>query len=672
MAVPPPELPQPECPHGEDRPLETWKEIAAYLNRDLRTVKRWEHSRGLPVHRLPGGSKASVYALREELDRWRQSATGPIVEETQGSEATTKRSRTQWAAGIVALLALALVLRFALPKSPTPVPRVTHLTRFRGVEWFPAFSPDGKQVAFSWNGEQEDNYDIYVKLVDSGNPLRLTSDQDMDFAPAWSADRRRIAFVRWRIGAPEYQYMSVPALGGAERRIAQGSITPNAIGIPFPPIAWTPDSRSLILSDVPIPEGPYALKLVSPETSETRWLTAPPADSPGDCCPVVSPDGRTLAFLRATSGRQHVPILLPIASNGEPAGELRPLEVPFCTNPLWLSRGGGLLCVVGDGDDRALWRVPVSNGRVPERLPSFGPLGSHFTIAPQGDRLVYSNFLSDDDIWQLNVTERSPPVRLIASTGNDLAPQFSPDGRRIAFLSNRSGQLAVWVSNSDGRNASELAPAAAPHAPQWSPDGQQIAYSCRAGSTREDICVVHAEGGPPRQLTKDLTREILPSWSRNGRWLYFASDRSGTFQTWKAPMDASAPAIQITRSGGYGGVESPDGEFLYYAKGPLSGAIWRVPVNGGEETPAGAGVRSLRLPQNFALGQDGIFFAAADNTAQQFELRFSSFSTRKTETIARIEFGIGNGMAVSPDGTRLLFTTSGLRSGDLILVENFR
>jgi Tol biopolymer transport system component len=666
-------LPQPGRTPGEDHRLETWKEIAAYLNRDLRTVKRWEHSRGLPVHRLPGGSKASVYALSGELEAWRQSATSPIVEEAQGAETTTKRHGIWWAAGSVALLAFAaLVLWLVLPVGPTPVPRVTRLTSFRGVEWFPAFSPDGKQVAFSWNGEQEDNYDIYAKLVDLGNPLRLTSDPDMDLAPVWSADGRQIAFLRWWLGAPKYQYMSVPALGGAEHRLAQGSITPNAIGIPLPAIAWTPDSRWLIIAEAPVPEGPNALKLVSPETSEARWLTAPPANSPGDCCPVVSPDGRTLAFLRATPGRQQTPILLPIAPNGEPSGALRPLEFPSCRNPLWSGGGSELLCVVGDGEDRALWRIPVSNSRIPQRLPSIGPLGGHFAIAPRGDRLVYSNFSWDDDIWQLNVAERKAPVRLIASTGNDLAPQFSPDGRRIAFLSNRSGHLAVWASNRDGANASELAPAAAAHVPQWSPNGEQIAYTCRSGSAQEDICVIDAEGGTPRQLTRDPTREILPSWSRDGRWLYFASDRSGTFQTWKAPMDASAPATQITKGGGYGGVESLDGAFLYYSRSPLSGAIWRVPVDGGEETPAGAGARSLRLPQNFALGRHGIFFAAPSDVAQQFELRFLSFSTRRAETVTRIEYGLGNGMSISPDGTWLLFTTFELRSGDLFMVENFR
>lgn len=673
MAVPQPISPQSAPTHGNEHPLETWKEIAAYLNRDLRTVKRWEHSRGLPVHRLPGGSKAAVYALREELDAWRHAATSPIVEQAQGTTSSTIRRRILWAVGFAALLACCvLVVSRMLPVGPTPVPRVRRLTSFRGVEWYPAFSPDGNRVTFSWNGEQEDNYDIYAKLVDLGEPLRLTTDPDMDLAPVWSPDGRRIAFLRWRLGAPKYQYLTIPALGGAARRIAEGSITPNTIGMPFPAIAWTPDSQWLIITDTRLPQGRNALKLVSAETSDARWLTDPPANSPGDCCPTVSPDGRTLAFLRATPGRQQAPILLPIMPTGQPSGPLRPLENPPCRNPVWSGGGTELLCVVGSGEDRALWRIPVASGGIPLRLLFFGPLGEHFAMSPRGDRLAYSNVSSDDDIWQLNIRERKSPIRLIASTGRDLAPQFSPDGARIAFLSDRTGYLAVWVSNRNGSNASELAPAAATNVPQWSPNGQQIAYTCRAGAAQEDICVNNAEGGAPRQLTSDQTREILPSWSRDGRWLYFASDRSGTFQTWKVPTNALAPATQITRGGGYGGVESIDGKFIYFARSPLSGPIWRVPVNGGEETPVGTGVRSLRLPQNFALERHGIFFAAAHDAAHDFELRFFSFLTGRFETITRVAHGLGNGMAVSPDGASILFTTSEQRAGDLVLVENFR
>ena len=201
------------------------------------------------------------------------------------------------------------------------------------------------------------------------------------------------------------------------------------------------------------------------------------------------------------------------------------------------------------------------------------------------------------------------------------------------------------------------------------PTGSRLLIHAGSGERRRPLhrCL---RRGASRRLTTDPARDILPGWSRDGRWIYFASDRSGTFQTWKMPADGPAPAVQITKGGGFGGTESPDGRFLYYSHTILTGPIWRVPVEGGEEVPIHDEVRSLRLPQNFAVGKHGIVFASSDDPMRRFELRLYSFSTRKTELIARIENGLGNGMSISPDGKALLFTTTGVHSGDLMMVDN--
>lgn len=656
----------------KDNLLETWKEIATYLNRDLRTVKRWETTRGLPVHRLPGGPKAAVYALKSELEAWRRGP-GLHVEQAGRTEQASSRSHLLfWAVGAVFLLTLsgAVLWRFYRPR-PAPAPRVSPLTSYPGVEWFPAFSPDGRQIAFSWNGDRETNYDIYVKLVRAGDPLPLTTDPAMDLLPAWSPDGRHIAFVRWHLGAPKFEYWVVPALGGAERRIAEGSITPNAFPMSAG-IAWTPDGESLVTTFASSPEEPYRLVLISTGTGEIRRLTNPPADSPGDCCPVFSPDGHTLAFLRGTPGRVHKPVVLSLAGNYEPAGEARMLDIESCWNPMWSAGGRDLLCEVTREGARSLWRIPVRGTGAPRPFASIGKLGQHLAIAPEGNRIVYSDFSWEADVWEVGLSGAKPPVRLIASTGSDQLPQLSPDGTRIAFLSNRSGPLALWVCVRDGSKPLALTPVARPHGPSWSPTGQEIAFTCQVEQDTEDICLIAAGGGSPRRLTDDLARDILPSWSRDGKWVYFASNRSGTFQTWKTSPDQRGPAIQVTRNGGFGGVESADGKHLYFAKTPLSGEIWRLPVEGGEEEVAlGDSIRSLRLPQNFAVGAGGMVFASSPDPMQSFELRFYSFSNRTTQLIARIDRALGNGMTLSPGGRWLLYTTMELRSGDLMMVEGF-
>jgi len=647
--------------------LEGWKEIAAYLLRDVRTAKRWEHTRNLPVHRLPGGPKPAVYATRTELELWRQGAGL----ETSAGEGP-RSGKVWWLGSVAAGVALAAIVGWLLfrepPRNP---PRLAPLTSYRGVEWFPAISPDGRSVAFSWNGERQDNFDLYLKGIHAGSPVRLTADPEMDFAPAWSPDGRYLAFLRWRIGAPTYQYLVLPALGGQERVVATGRIAATAIAIPFPAFSWTPDGSHLIVSEPEESSESYALKSIPVGVGEIGRLTEPPQTSRGDCCPVVSPDGRMVAFLRASADSQREPFVLAIEPDGKPSGTPRRLDGPACVNPVWSGDGTEVLCIAGDRVDRTLWRIPVRGGRgQPQEVPpAYGLLGEH--LASRGHMLVYSNYSWEQEIWERREGAGNTYRRLIASTGDTSAPDISPDGKRIVFVSTRSGHLAVWIAVRDGTQPIELAPAATPQTPRWSPTGDVIAYTCRSGGGPEQICTIGPNGGPPRPFTRDQSRHLLPSWSRDGKWLYYASDASGSFQTWRAAVDASVAPIQVTRNGGYGGIESADGRTLFYAKRPVSGPIHRVPVLGGNEVALGEGVASLRLPMNFAVGPEAVIFAWSANPSQSFELRSYGIHSGQTSTIQRVERGLGNGMALAPDGRSLLFTTMELSSGDLFLVDNF-
>jgi WD40 repeat protein len=184
--------------------LDSWKEIARYLNRDVRTVARWEQTGGLPVHRRAKGrlKGSPVYAYKSELETWLRQTPPPTVEkeaEPGPANAVGKRSQALWVAGMILVLAAggATVRRWARSKPAAPPLRVVRLTSYAGVERFPAFSPDGKQIAFAWNGVKHDNFDIYVRFLDGGEPLRLTTHPGVDGWPAWSPDGRMLAFARW-------------------------------------------------------------------------------------------------------------------------------------------------------------------------------------------------------------------------------------------------------------------------------------------------------------------------------------------------------------------------------------------------------------------------------------------------------------------------------------------
>ena len=163
------------------------------------------------------------------------------------------------------------------------------LTSYAGSERSPSFSPDGNQVAFSWNGEKQDNFDIYVKLIGSPTPLRLTTDPADDISPAFSPDGRSIGFVR--VSKERAVFIVIPAIGGPERIVAEvPAPLRSLLGLPL--FAWLPDGKWVVTD---------GLALLSTESGEIRSLTSPPTKSSPDFSPAVSPDGRTVAFSRSTS-----------------------------------------------------------------------------------------------------------------------------------------------------------------------------------------------------------------------------------------------------------------------------------------------------------------------------------------------------------------------------------
>jgi Tol biopolymer transport system component len=667
-------------PAGER--LESWKEIARHLNRDVRTVQRWEESKDLPVRRLPGGEMARVYALRSELDAWWNSRglhltpeeEGAAVEPVTGTGGPT-RIWAGVAVGLAGLAALAVWVLLRKPGASAPL-RVVPLTSLGGEVSYPSFSPDGKQVVFVWTGEKQDNHDVYVQQIGVGGPLRLTRDPAMDSWPSWSPDGRHIAFVRWQIGQPKFEMRVIPALGGADRLLAE---YPLPEVWPVPAASWTPDSRWLI-GGFPDATTHTSLVLLSVETGEQRRLTLPPEGWNGDDSPVLSPDGSQVAFIRRSGVESGNVFLLNLNHDYSAHGEPQQLTHEACcaVNPVWTADGSEILYLTGDQDISTLHRIPAHPGGQPRTVDTIGAMGNQLGISRQGDKLVYVSGQTDSDLWRVGLPRHGVPGatltarRVLSSSRTEAFPDISADGRRVAFGSNRSGTFEVWLAEADGSGARQVTALGGPPAllPRLSPDGKQIAYNANLDGNR-DIYVVGAEGGVPRRLTRASGGDIAPTWSRNGKWIYFASGRSGSLQCWKVPSDGGA-AIQITKNGCFGGFESVDARTLYYAKAWGPAPIWQVPVGGGEERPVGPAVEAFRVPWNFAVTAGGIYTSATKNPLAGFEVRFYSFTTGATEILGRVEKPAGRSMSVSPDGRWLLFQDYPVRRGDLMLVENFR
>lgn len=583
------------------------------------------------------------------------------------------RIRRFWPAALLGVAFVAAVAFWQSVWSPrsqsTSQFRAVPLTSFQGRESQAAFSPSGNQIAFMWDGPQGDNPDIYIKLLGDETPLRLTTNPSADSKPAWSPDGNFIAFLRQ--SAEGSAFYLIPALGGAERKLAD--ISPYRIPSLGNSPYFSPDGKYLAIPDKSTAEQPMSLFLLSLETGEKRRLTSPSAGN-GDHYPAFSPDGKTLAFVRVGSWSTGDLYVVPVAG-----GESRRLTFDSLTisGLAWTSDSREILFSSRRGGSTVnLWRMPAAGGP-PRRVDTIGKDVVSPAVSLQGDRLAYTQTLDDMNIWRVELDSSrrgKPAVELIASTFSDHGPDYSPDGSSIVFASGRSGGDGIWVCTSDG-SAPRLLFDCGPYVtgtPRWSPDGRWIAYDSRSGSAgNPDIYLVSANGGQPRRLTTDTAEDVVPSWSRDGRSLYFGSTRSGSMQIWKAPIGGGT-AVQITRDGGFECFESPDGKHLYYTKGRGSPGIWRVSLDGGEERLI-TDHHQAGLWRYWRVVDEGIYFDSATKAGSLLE--FFSFATAQVSDVARLAKGLGRhapGLAVSPDGRSILYAQVDQSGSDLIMAEGFR
>jgi eukaryotic-like serine/threonine-protein kinase len=654
-------------------PADLEKLITRCLRKD--PAKRFQHMDDV---------KVALDELKEDSDSGKLAA---------GAPAQMKGRSYLWLSMIVVLVAvLAVAAWFWLGRSRpaaeegtlTPVP----LTTYPGAETYPSFSPDGTQVTYQgcpegWAPGQ--NCDIYVKQIGMEPPSRLTDTPEQEYGPAWSPDGRFIAFLR-QLSTEKVSLILIPQRGGRERVVAELDVSGAGTLLDGPYLAWTPDSKWVV---TPVPEagsGIWSLYLFSVETGEKRKLTNPPAavGEGGDTAPAFSPNGRILAFARI-----HAPVsdvwLLSLGEGYAPSGEPErvPSETPYSIGAAWTADGSEIVFSSGRrvatrlSINHGLWQVAAAEPTKPRRLTFAQDDARAPAISRLGNRLAYAVERRDSNIWRVDLQgpDRKPgvPFKLISSTRSEGAPAISPDGKRIAFGSDRSGGGEIWLCDSDGSNPVQLTSVAASARDlggmKWSPDGKSIVFDMNVGG-EFGVYVINMTGGVPPRLPTDPARCGWPCWSRDGQWIYFRSARNGTNEIWKMPV-TGGDAIQITRDPDGADLphESPDGKFVYYSKGwPNSQSVWRVAVEGGEATKVLDGVHRNG---SWTVGADGIYFFTEPDDKGQSDLAVHEFAMGKIRKILTIERPVGL-LDVSRNGRTILYDQVDEAGSDLMLVENFR
>jgi Tol biopolymer transport system component len=596
------------------------------------------------------------------------------------SRASRIRFRARSVAAIASLLFLTLAVVAAYLWRPPYFSRseetqlnAVPFTTYPGIERQPVFSPDGNEVAFVWRSEESDAFNIFRKIIGSGDARPLTKDSTDHHSPAWSPDGKFIAYLANRSGKRCLCIM--PALGGAEQTVTYLEFVAGNIFRPAPNIAWTPDSRYLIVPNGKADAAQAGLFRIAADTGEMKRLTS--CDT-ADWDPSISPDGQEVAFVRRSQLGISDVYKIHLAGDFQPIGE--PERITFekrnVFTPVWTEDGKQIVFSSGTWlSERRLFKVPARGIRsAAEYRPKPLPMGENagtLAVSNRSHRLAYSREFWNGNIYRVELVngKAGKMQRLLSSTWSSHTPDFSPDGKRLAFASTRSGNEEIWRCDADGGNERQLTflGAAMASVPRWSPDGKLILFqSMKEGSV--DLYTINAEGGQPQRLTCDPQTETEASWSRDGKWIYFWSNRSGKNQVYKMPA-LGGSATQLTMNGGAAPKESVNGQWVYYWK---QQGLWKTPSSGGEELRE---LERVGYQLNFVVADKGIYFLDQVKEMTKVTLFFFSFASRELTPlmeISRFAAPWPLGLAISPDQRCLLFHLWDRFDGDLMLVENFR
>jgi Tol biopolymer transport system component/DNA-binding winged helix-turn-helix (wHTH) protein len=565
-------------------------------------------------------------------------------------------------ATLLALLSGIGIWRFSRNRVEAPLPpiEVVPLVGLPGFEDSPAFSPDGNQVAFALHGKE--NSGIYTTVVGGEKSLRLTSNSH-DCCPRWSPDGRQVAFPRFTDeGVAIYV---IPAFGGTEHRLYSGpvSVFPHSLD-------WSPDGKVLAFSESQADKTHTWIALLSLVDSTTRRLTSPSGQDL-DFGPAFSPDGSTVAFVRGIVAGVVEDLYVVPAAGGAP--KRLTFDNCFILGITWTPDGRDIVFSSMREGLASLWRMSASGG-TPRPVAGVGVGAVLPSISSKGNQLVYQQVVSNDNIWRVDLRDekhrQGPAAVVISEKGGKGRPHFSPDGKRIAFESDRLGYPEIWACDSDGSNCGQLTSLrGTAGAARWSPDGHYIAFEFRP-KEHSEVYLLEVGGGRPRLLaTLPGADNGGPNWSRDGKWIYFYSDRGGgPFQLWKIQLNGGPP-VQVTKNGGVFAAESADGRFLYYSKSDVPG-IWKMPLSGGEE------IRVLDQPAgddwyNWALARNGIYFLDS-SIRTNATVKFFDFATGKKISISTSDKPPSPGLALSPDGRSILYVQNELAESSIMLVKNFQ
>jgi len=615
-------------------------------------------------HARPRGEPHPVIARLLNKDPQRRGTADALSADLAAWPAAARRSRRWLVATLACCAAVLATISLYIWKPPVQPGFVSPVSVFEGAV-APSISPDGTKVVFIAH-EGTEAYMVRVKDLSTGQMWEVGP----GLHARWAPDGRRIAVID---DAGAFGSLVVYAFpGGARQELARLRSRLTRTVAVWDLIHWTPDGKEILLAETGGGSS-YAIRALRVADGRWRQLTNPPAGHLGDAVGAMSPDGETLAFVRlqsADSGDVYV------LHNGV---ERRLTWNLTTTDGIdWTPAGDAILYSARRGTAGArLWRVPFPGPGEPALAVDLdGDLVvPSITRLPNGkQRLAFHQRIRDINLWMGSTGDASidrtiTPPSIIAE---DLCGDVSPDGTKVVYSTDRGGTFDIWVADLRDGSQRQLTSMGGPYtdSPGWSPDGTVVAFTSAHGSNR-DIFIVPSNGGSARRFTADASEEGRPSWSRDGRWLYFRSSRSGSAQIWRQRADASGQPERLTRLGGYQGIEASDGRSLYYVRSRTSGDVWNLPLDGSpERLVLREGSENQYGAKHWAVASGAVYFLSNLLHSNIRAVKRVSFPTLVSDQVRTIvPKGQIGCLRLTADGNRMLWTQND-RNEDQIRVAD--
>lgn len=580
---------------------------------------------------------------------------GPAAARHATSAAFDRRLKFLLIAAAALLIAILFIWRAPNGSAEFAVESVSRVTQQEGVEGYPTLSADGAAYVYASQTDSSAPRRLWLQTLGGGQEATELEISGRIFSPVLSPDGERLAVMNRKADGCRVEVFAIAAAETEDAGSCDGNI--------YADLAWSSDGRQFAFSGRAPGERFNRIWVMDAATGQRHAVTSPSPGDWGDFDPAFTADGGAIVFVRAFSEAMHDLFEVDLVGGGE-----RRISRDYQSfySPLPTHDGSHVLVAGSRGGPAGLWDYSITGG--PARLVYQGPNALRNLAASRGfDVLLAEEIFSRTGIWRGDLNGDGANLRpLIRPTGWSMHARPSPDGSKIAFVSNRAGRYQLWLADADGGNPEALTDFDASFLamPAFSPDGGRLLFDARVDGNA-DIYLLDLGGRGIENLTAAGSADMAASWSADGTGIYFGSDRTGSWQVHRLDL-ASRQVAQVTRGGGYYAREAVDGS-IYYARYREPG-LWHA--EGGREVLVNAEYPARGDWPNWDLA--GRFAYVLIREGRPAALARLTLASGEIEELIRLPYVIPRwDLALSIDAANgdFLLAQQDISEGDLLMFD---